>query len=175
MKKPAKTIKAKSAPPQKMLETAIRTARKPKAVKSTKMKAKVADGDRRLSSATTKSGVVISAGEFDAVLFDMDGVVTRTAQLHMRAWKKTFDAFLKARDGDKFKPFSGKDYLDYVDGKPREDGVTSFLQSRKIEAVETIVHTLATKKDREFMHIVHTEGVEPYETTVALIRSLRGA
>ena len=114
----------------------------------------------------------ISSAKFDAVLFDMDGVVTRTAKVHMKAWKKTFDEFLKKTNGDKFKPFSKQDYLDFVDGKPREEGVKSFLQSRKIEAGDN-VESLAKKKDKEFMRIVHTEGVESYESTILLIKKLR--
>ncbi len=127
---------------------------------------------------------VLSAEKFDAVLFDMDGVVTRTAAVHFAAWKKTFDAFLARRGGDKSQPFSQKDYLDYVDGKPREDGVKSFLESRGIKLPETSasenpdeesVDSLARAKDHEFLRLIHTNGVEPYETTVALIRSVRHA
>jgi beta-phosphoglucomutase family hydrolase len=119
-----------------------------------------------------KADVAISSAEFDAVLFDMDGVVTRTAQVHMKAWKKTFDQFLKERSGSKFKPFSKQDYLDYVDGKPREEGVRCFLKSRKIAGEEN-VDKLAQEKDKVFMHLVHTEGVEPYETTISLVNALR--
>ena len=79
-----------------------------------------------------QGSVVISRDKFDAVLFDMDGVVTRTAAVHFAAWKETFDALLSKRDGSKQKPFTQQDYLDYVDGKPREDGVRSFLGSRGI-------------------------------------------
>ncbi|MDT8322033.1 MAG: hypothetical protein RQ826_16055, partial [Xanthomonadales bacterium] len=74
---------------------------------------------------------------FSAVIFDLDGVVTRTADLHARAWKKTFDDFLEAREehNDESHPrFDAKDdYLDYVDGKPRHEGIESFLESRGIE------------------------------------------
>jgi len=152
---------------------------------------------------TPPGGTEISKKDFDAVLFDMDGVVTRTASVHFKAWKSTFDAFLKQRDGESFKPFTQQDYLDYVDGMPREDGVKSFLKSRKIDLPEgsskdenskepakqtkdapeikapTIdsptIKSLAQQKDKEFMRLVHTNGVEPYETTVALIRALRAA
>jgi beta-phosphoglucomutase family hydrolase len=125
----------------------------------------------------------INADAFDAVLFDMDGVVTRTASVHYAAWKKIFDEFLRSR-GNNSAEFTQEDYLAYVDGKPREDGVRSFLQSRKIELPEggesdkpdaLTIANLAKKKDEEFLRLIHTDGVEPYETTVALIKSLRHA
>jgi len=79
----------------------------------------------------------ISGENFDAVLFDMDGVLTATAKLHAAAWKQTFDAFLKQRAEarkETFIPFDiGKDYREYIDGKPRFDGVESFIASRGIE------------------------------------------
>jgi hypothetical protein len=68
----------------------------------------------------------------DAVLFDLDGVLTPTAEVHRRAWKRTFDRLLEARFGDDYSPFTLDDYFTYVDGKPRYDGVHSFLESRRI-------------------------------------------
>ena len=74
---------------------------------------------------------------FDAVLFDMDGVVTDTASTHAEAWKRLFDAYLEERtkrDGEDHLPFDAHtEYRDYVDGKPRFDGVRSFLESRGID------------------------------------------
>jgi len=79
---------------------------------------------------------VISRANFDALLFDLDGVVTRTAAVHAAAWKRLFDEYLEARanrTGESFRPFdSESDYRRYVDGKPRYDGVQSFLASRGI-------------------------------------------
>lgn len=133
---------------------------------------------------TEQDAVLISPDRFDAVLFDMDGVVTRTAAVHFAAWKKTFDSFLMRRAAGQYQPFSQSDYLDYVDGKPREDGVRSFMHARGINLDEgsltdangfESVASLARMKDEEFMRLIHTEGVEPYETTVALIRALRAA
>ena len=73
---------------------------------------------------------------YDAVLFDLDGVLTDTASLHASAWKRMFDEFLKrwsAEHGHPFTPFRiDPDYLQYVDGKPRIEGVASFLESRRI-------------------------------------------
>jgi alpha,alpha-trehalase len=126
--------------------------------------------------------VVVSPDRFDAVLFDMDGVVTRTAKIHFSAWKTTFDAYLSQSKGDKFKPFTNEDYLKYVDGKPREDGVRSFLASRQIKLSEggaddpagyDSVSALARKKNEAFIQQIHAHGVEPYETTIDLIRLLR--
>ena len=72
-----------------------------------------------------------------ACLFDMDGVLTRTAKVHASAWKQMFDEFLRERDGDSFTPFDPvDDYDEYVDGKKREDGTRSFLESRDITLPE---------------------------------------
>jgi beta-phosphoglucomutase family hydrolase len=128
------------------------------------------------------NSIVISPDKFQAVLFDMDGVVTRTAKVHFFAWKTTFDAYLRQKNGDKFQPFTKDDYLAYVDGMPREDGVRSFLESRHIKLPEGgledpsgfgSISALGRKKNEEFLRQIRTQGVEPYETTISLIRSLR--
>lgn len=124
---------------------------------------------------TEKVNPQIGPDTFDAVLFDMDGVVTRTAAVHFKAWKETFDAFLEEyKTGEK--PFTQQDYLRYVDGKPREDGVRDFLASRKIllpEQGEKSVYSVAKKKNNKFLELIREKGVEPYETTVAFIKQLR--
>ena len=83
-----------------------------------------------------KPGFIISKSSFDAVLFDLDGVVTKTAKVHAASWKKLFDEYLKksaALQGGSFKPFDSKnDYRKYVDGRPRYEGVKNFLASRGI-------------------------------------------
>src|ERR687885_564876 len=71
-----------------------------------------------------------------ACLFDLDGVITKTAVVHAAAWKQTFDDFLRARDGADFRPFEDSDYDEYVDGRPRADGVRTFLASRGIRLPE---------------------------------------
>ena len=77
-----------------------------------------------------------TARPIKACLFDLDGVLTQTAKVHAAAWKQMFDEFLRKRDGDDFKPFDAHDdYDEYVDGKPRADGIRSFLESRGIELV----------------------------------------
>ena len=82
--------------------------------------------------------ITLSPRDYDAVLFDLDGVLTKTASVHAAAWKKLFDSFLEQRatthEGEPFVPFDmDTDYLRYVDGKPRYDGVTAFLESRGIK------------------------------------------
>ena len=109
-----------------------------------------------------------------ACLFDLDGVLTQTARVHAQAWKQTFDRFLAGRSGQA--PFDlVRDYDEYVDGKPREDGVRSFLASRRIEAGEATVHELATLKDHTFLELIHTHGVEPYPGSVRYLQAVREA
>lgn len=123
---------------------------------------------------------------FDAAIFDLDGVITKTAQVHALAWKNLFDEYLKdraARTGEPFQDFDVvKDYLEYVDGKPRYDGVLCFLSSRGISlphgdpsdtpAHETICG-LGNRKNAMFLKAVHTHGVETFPSTIALINLLR--
>lgn len=116
-------------------------------------------------------------------LFDMDGVVTDTARVHERAWTRLFDGFLAER-GRGEPPFTSDDYLQYVDGRPRVDGVTSFLASRSIEIPHgrptdpPTAHSvcgLAARKDAMFRHELDEHGVDVFPGTVALIRGLRAA
>lgn len=130
--------------------------------------------------------VTISPGDYDAVLFDLDGVLTRTASVHAAAWKKLFDEFLARRaadTGEPFVPFDAEaDYRRYVDGKPRYDGVASFLEARGIAlpygeaddgpGVQTI-HGLGDRKDGYFLERLERHGVEIYEAAVSLVRALR--
>ena len=130
--------------------------------------------------------ITLSPRDYDAVLFDLDGVLTRTASVHAAAWKKLFDGFLEQRAtqaGEPFVPFDiDADYRRYVDGKPRYDGVAAFLESRGIELplgapedgpdVQS-VHALGNLKDRYFLEHLEQHGVEPYEAAIALVRTLR--
>jgi len=123
--------------------------------------------------------------DLDAVVFDMDGVVTETATVHAAAWKKLFDTFLERRAGDSgeaFVPFEHADYERYVDGKNRYDGVRSFLESRGIELPEGTpddppgsgtVCAMGNAKDAYFLTHVREEGVKPYPSTIRLIEDLR--
>nr|WP_090279477.1 beta-phosphoglucomutase family hydrolase [Mycolicibacterium komanii]CRL75398.1 haloacid dehalogenase superfamily protein [Mycolicibacterium komanii] len=111
-----------------------------------------------------------------AALFDLDGVLTDTASVHKKAWKAMFDDFLRRRaerTGEAFTPFDMQaDYLNYVDGKKREDGVRSFLASRDIELPDgdpddpptnETVHGLGNAKNEMFQQILRTDGVEVFE------------
>ena len=128
----------------------------------------------------------LTADRFDAVLFDLDGVLTDTAAVHARAWKTMFDDFLRAwatRRGEPFEPFTiERDYKTYVDGKPRYDGVRSFLLSRGIDLsegtsddapdVET-VRGLGNRKNDLVNRLLDDEGVVRYEGSVRLVEQLR--
>ena len=130
--------------------------------------------------------ITLSPRDYDAVLFDLDGVLTRTATVHAQAWKRLFDGFLELRatgSGEPFVPFDiDADYQRYVDGKSRYDGVAAFLKSRGIELplgtaedrpeVQS-VHALGNLKDRYFLEHLEQDGVDPYETSLTLVRKLR--
>nr|WP_206038028.1 beta-phosphoglucomutase family hydrolase [Rhodococcus sp. HNM0569] len=107
----------------------------------------------------------------EACLFDLDGVLTATAVLHRKAWKRTFDDFLRDRAGDGFAPFTDDDYFTYVDGKPRADGVRSFLASRGITLPEgepddsprtETVYGVGNRKNNLLLAVIEQEGVSPY-------------
>jgi beta-phosphoglucomutase family hydrolase len=121
-----------------------------------------------------------------ACLFDMDGVVTKTAVVHAAAWKDMFDEFLREHakaTGTEFVPFdSAADYDRYVDGKPRLDGTRSFLQSRGIEVPEgtpddppgtPTIYGLSNRKNEMVLARLAAGGVEVYPGTVSYIRSAR--
>ncbi len=125
---------------------------------------------------------------FDAVIFDLDGVITKTALVHAAAWKKMFDDYLRTREerfGEVFREFThAGDYLPYVDGKPRYNGVESFLESRKIEldfgdpsddTDKETVCGLGNRKNIMFNKVLDEEGVEVYESTVAFMHELKEA
>jgi len=119
-------------------------------------------------------------------LFDLDGVLTQTAKIHARAWKAMFDDFLRdwsQRTGEPFHEFDRPtDYDEYVDGKPRLDGVRSFLESRGIDMpmgspsdpseAET-VHALGTRKNDLVLELIAQQGVEPYEGSVRFVEMVR--
>ena len=123
---------------------------------------------------------------FDAVVFDLDGVITATASVHSHAWKQMFDEYLQRRDsehGEPFREFTHTgDYLPFVDGKPRYKGVASFLESRGIDIpfgdpddgpeAETACG-LGNRKNELFNEIIASGGAEVFETSVALIRDLK--
>ncbi len=121
-------------------------------------------------------------------LFDLDGVLTKTAKVHDAAWKEMFDSFLRERaesTGQPFVPFDPvKDYDEYVDGKPRADGTRSFLQSRGIELPEgspddppdaQTVNGLGNRKNVILLKRIKEDGVEAYEGSVRYVRAARDA
>jgi beta-phosphoglucomutase family hydrolase len=123
-----------------------------------------------------------------ACLFDLDGVLTQTAKVHAAAWKEMFDAYLRARAeqaGEEFVPFDPiHDYAEYVDGKPRYDGVRSFLASRGIELPEgslddppdaETVTGLGNRKNELVLELIRRDGVEAYDGSVRYVRAVRDA
>jgi beta-phosphoglucomutase family hydrolase len=131
---------------------------------------------------------MIEQPTFGAVIFDMDGVITKTALTHAAAWKKMFDEYLRYREskyGEPFKEFThGGDYLPFVDGKPRYKGVSDFLASRGISipygdstdqpGKETCCG-LGNRKNEAFNEVMERDGVEVYPSTVNLIHELKKA
>jgi beta-phosphoglucomutase family hydrolase len=128
----------------------------------------------------------ITPDRFDAVLFDLDGVLTSTARIHARCWKTMFDGFLSARatDTEPLRPFDiDTDYRWHVDGKPRHDGVRSFLASRQISLPEgaptdpptaDTMYGLGDRKDQLVKAAIDRGEVEAYAGSVAFVRQLRG-
>ena len=129
---------------------------------------------------------IFSRNVYDAVLFDLDGVLTTTEKIHSACWKKTFDDFLRDRTskrGGDFVPFSEtNDYLEHVDGKPRYEGVRGFLLSRGIELPEgnrnsppgeQSVFGLGNRKNQLFKETLEKESPGIYETSVVLARRLK--
>jgi beta-phosphoglucomutase family hydrolase len=123
-----------------------------------------------------------------ACLFDLDGVLTQTAKVHAAAWKQMFDEYLRRRaeqQGEKFVPFDQmRDYDEYVDGKPRYDGVKSFLTSRGIDLPQgtpddppdaETVDGLGNRKNEIVLKMIQDDGVEPYEGSVQYVTAARDA
>jgi beta-phosphoglucomutase family hydrolase len=110
-----------------------------------------------------------------ACLFDLDGVLTPTAKVHMKAWKLTFDEELRRREGDGFKPFEQDDYNDYVDGKPRYDGVRSFMASRGYQLSEDEVRAIGDRKNDLVLELIAAGGVEVYPGSVEFLKAVRAA
>ena len=132
-------------------------------------------------------GLGLPAG-MRACLFDLDGVLTKTAVVHARAWKQMFDAFLRERaerTRTPFVPFDAvSDYHEYVDGESRLDGVRAFLAARGIELAEgdaadppeaQTVHGLGARKNELLLRLIEREGVAAYEGSVRYVRAVRDA
>jgi beta-phosphoglucomutase family hydrolase len=126
--------------------------------------------------------------EIEACLFDLDGVLTQTAKVHAAAWKTTFDEFLRQRAqerGEEFREFDAvRDYDEYVDGKPRYEGVSSFLDSRNIELPQgspsdppeaDTIDGLGNRKNDLVLQLIQRDGVQPYEGSVRYVEAARDA
>ena len=131
-------------------------------------------------------GQAVPLDRLGAAIFDLDGVITKTASLHNRAWQTMFQAYLDARadrEGSSFERYDpDRDYRLYIDGKPRYDGVRSFLDSRGIalpdgETSDTpeaeTVCGLGNRKDHVFHALLESDGVEVFESSIDLLRQLR--
>ena len=134
-----------------------------------------------------QSKYAITRDQYDAVLLDLDGVITDTASIHAACWKQMFDEYLQKRAkqrGEEFRPFDlTTDYQLYVDGKPRLDGIRDFLRSRHILLPEgspdnppdaETVAGLGTLKNVLFDNIIEVKGVQPFAGSVKLIGQLHG-
>jgi beta-phosphoglucomutase family hydrolase len=121
-----------------------------------------------------------------ACLFDLDGVLTKTAAVHAAAWTQMFDDFLRQRaGGGDFRPFdTHDDYDEYVDGKPREDGVRDFLASRDITLPEgqpddppdaQTIYGLGNRKNAILLQRIHDDGVEVYDGSVRYLQAVQAA
>jgi beta-phosphoglucomutase family hydrolase len=110
-----------------------------------------------------------------ALLFDLDGVLTDTASVHQSAWKEMFDDYLHERDGESFQEFTPRDYERYVDGKPRYDGVASFLESRGIEPETDLVRELGDRKNAGVQRKIREEGVKVFEGSRRYLEAARDA
>jgi len=121
---------------------------------------------------------------FDGAIFDMDGVITDTAAVHFSAWKITFDAYfqqIEAKVGRSFREFTRDDYMSFVDGRPRYDGVAAFLASRGLALPmgnpedapgDSSVCGVGNRKDAAFNRLIEMDGVEVFDSSVVLIRDL---
>jgi beta-phosphoglucomutase family hydrolase len=107
----------------------------------------------------------------EACLFDLDGVLTKTASVHAAAWKRAFDEYLRGRE-----PFDADaDYTRYVDGKPREDGVRSFLAARGIAATDAEVHAIAERKNELWADLVRAHPVATFAGSIRYVHAVRDA
>ncbi len=133
-------------------------------------------------SVPTTAGEFPDLSRFAAVLFDLDGVLTPTAAVHMHAWEALFTAYLREHDGAA--PYTAQDYFDHIDGKQRYEGVAALLRSRGIELpwgapddppeAETVCG-LGNRKNLVFQRVLREEGVTPYPGSVALLERLEAS
>ena len=111
-----------------------------------------------------------------ACLFDLDGVITQTAKLHAAAWKEMFDDYLRSRSeetGEPFEEFTPGDYDRYVDGRPRLDGVRTFLAARGIEQDDELVRRLGDRKNDLVLQLIRERGVEVYDGSIDFVKEAK--
>lgn len=136
----------------------------------------------RGSRAKASDGAASALSGVEAVIFDLDGVITDTASVHGAAWKRTFDAYLAERGGEEQEPFTDADYRRYVDGMPRYDGVRNFLTSRGITLPEgdpgdpperETVCGIGNRKNLEYLRVLEEGGATAFPSSIELVRGLR--
>ncbi len=144
--------------------------------------ARPAGPGREVAVKANGSGI-FDLSDFDALIFDLDGVVTRTARLHARAWKRAFDEYLDRRKAEGLSPFQpfdeDRDYAEFVDGKPRLDGVRSFLASRRVPVPEgapenpapDTVRGIAQRKNHFYLELLRAHGPGVYDDAADQIRA----
>jgi beta-phosphoglucomutase family hydrolase len=111
-----------------------------------------------------------------ACLFDLDGVITQTAKLHAAAWKEMFDDYLRQRSeqtGEPFEEFTPSDYDRYVDGRPRLDGVRTFLEARGVEQDDELVRRLGDRKNDLVLQLIRERGVEVYDGSIDFVNEAK--
>ena len=111
-----------------------------------------------------------------ACLFDLDGVITQTAKLHAAAWTEMFDDYLRKRSeetSEPFEEFTPGDYDRYVDGRPRLDGVRSFLAARGIEHDDELVRRLGDRKNDLVLKLIRERGVEVYDGSIDFVKEAK--
>lgn len=135
---------------------------------------------------TKSKGIRLDLDKYQAVILDMDGVITRSARAHAAAWKRMFDEYLEkraAREGKQYAPFDDEEeYYRYVDGKPRYEGARSFLESRQISVPyggpddppgEETVCGLGNRKNQYFLEHLKKHGVESYRSTKEFVKAMK--
>lgn len=138
-----------------------------------------------MTKETSHGGRIRLPETITACLFDLDGVLTQTAKVHAEAWKEMFDAYLKEREGEAFRPFDiATEYVEYVDGRLRQDGVRAFLASRGIELPEgspddspdrETINGLGNRKNARVVELIRTKGVETFPGSVRFLQVAREA
>jgi beta-phosphoglucomutase family hydrolase len=123
---------------------------------------------------TARQAMLGLPARIEACLFDLDGVLTQTASIHAEAWKRTFDDYLRSR-GEAFTPFGPVDYARYVDGKPREDGVRSFLGSRGITLPDDEVKAIGDRKNALVVQLLRKKPIATYASSVRYVQAARDA